>query len=126
MSSKLSVIPEKIRLTRIISYAIGYPAIVLLPFLQMALEACLMEPKLPKSYLNPFWSLFWIRFRNVCRKTYCAWLLKLLDQSDRIYICSDGCYQHIDLNTIQDMEFASDGIFEDDASLIEVKELTSR
>lgn len=44
-----------------------------------------------------------------------------LDQADRIYICSDGCYQHIDLNAIQDMEFASDGIFEDDASLIEVK-----
>ncbi len=44
-----------------------------------------------------------------------------LDQADRIYICSDGCYQHIDLNAIQDMKFASDGILEDDASLIEVK-----
>lgn len=44
-----------------------------------------------------------------------------LGQGDRIYICSDGCYQHIDLNAIQDMEFTSDGIFEDDASLIEVK-----
>lgn len=44
-----------------------------------------------------------------------------LEQGDRIYICSDGCYQHIDLNAIQDMEFTPDGIFEDDVSLIEVK-----
>ena len=44
-----------------------------------------------------------------------------LEQGDRIYICSDGYYQHINLNAIQSMEFASDGVFEDDASLIEVK-----
>lgn len=44
-----------------------------------------------------------------------------LEQGDRIYICSDGCYQHIDLNAIQDMEFTPDEIFEDDVSLIEVK-----
>ena len=46
-----------------------------------------------------------------------------LEQGDRIYICSDGYYQHINLNAIQSMEFASDGVFEDDASLIEVKTL---
>lgn len=48
-----------------------------------------------------------------------------LEQVDRIYICSDGCYQHINFNAMvnQDMEFASDGVFEDDASWIEVKML---
>lgn len=40
-----------------------------------------------------------------------------LEQADRIYICSDGYYQHIDLNAIQD----TDRVFEDDASLIEIK-----
>ncbi len=46
-----------------------------------------------------------------------------LEQIDRIYICSDGCYQHLDLNTIvtQKVEFIPDGILEDDASFIEVK-----
>ncbi len=46
-----------------------------------------------------------------------------LEQIDRIYICSDGCYRHLDLNTIvtQEVEFAPDGILEDDASFIEVK-----
>lgn len=40
-----------------------------------------------------------------------------LEQADRIYICSDGYYQLIDLNAIQD----TDRVFEDDASLIEIK-----
>lgn len=48
---------------------------------------------------------------------------ELMEQFDRIYICSDGCYQHIDMDVIvnQEVEFAPDGILEDDASLIEVK-----
>ncbi len=47
---------------------------------------------------------------------------ELLEQIDGIYICSDGCYRHIDLDVMvnQDVEFAPDGIL-DDASLIEVK-----
>lgn len=50
---------------------------------------------------------------------------ELMEQFDRIYICSDGCYQHIDMDVIvnQEVEFAPDGILEDDASLIEVKVL---
>lgn len=48
-----------------------------------------------------------------------------LEQTDRIYLCSDGLYQKINLNAIvkQGIEFTSDGVFEDDASLIEVKTL---
>ena len=46
-----------------------------------------------------------------------------LEQTDKIYICSDGCYRHINLSAMlnQDMKFASEGVFEDDASLIEIK-----
>lgn len=46
-----------------------------------------------------------------------------LGQTDRIYICSDGCYQNINLYEIvsQNIEFTSDEALEDDASLIEVK-----
>lgn len=46
-----------------------------------------------------------------------------LEQIVRIYICSDGCYRYLDLNTIvtQEVEFVPDGILEDDASFIEVK-----
>lgn len=46
-----------------------------------------------------------------------------LEQTDRIYLCSDGLYQKVNLNAImeQGIEFMSDRVFEDDASLIEVK-----
>ena len=46
-----------------------------------------------------------------------------LEQVDKIIICSDGCYRHTDLNALvnRDAEFEDDSIFEDDASLIEVK-----
>lgn len=46
-----------------------------------------------------------------------------LEQTDRVYLCSDGLYQKIKLNAImeQGIEFMSDRFFEDDASLIEVK-----
>lgn len=46
-----------------------------------------------------------------------------LEQVDRIIICSDGCYQHTDLNAMINHggAFEFDGIFEDDASLIEMK-----
>lgn len=46
-----------------------------------------------------------------------------LEQVDKIYICSDGCYQNIDLNGVlnQDSRFVPDGVLEDDASLIEIK-----
>ena len=45
-----------------------------------------------------------------------------LAQIERIHICSDGYYRHIDLGVTvnQNMEFAPDGIL-DDASLIEIK-----
>lgn len=48
-----------------------------------------------------------------------------LEQDERIFICTDGFYQKIDLNAIvtQDIEFTPDGVFEDDASLIEIKTL---
>lgn len=46
-----------------------------------------------------------------------------LEQVDRIIICSDGCYRHTDLHALiyhgAAVEFG--GIFEDDASLIEMK-----
>lgn len=46
-----------------------------------------------------------------------------LEQVDRIIICSDGCYRHTDLNAMINHggAFEFDGIFEDDASLIEMK-----
>ena len=46
-----------------------------------------------------------------------------LEQVDRIIICSDGCYRHTDLNAMINHggAFELDGIFEDDASLIEMK-----
>ena len=45
-----------------------------------------------------------------------------LGQTDRICICSDGCYRNINLNEIvgQNMAFASDIVLEDDSSLIEI------
>ena len=49
--------------------------------------------------------------------------LTRLEQVDRIIICSDGCYRHTDLNAMINHggAFEFDGIFEDDASLIEMK-----
>ena len=46
-----------------------------------------------------------------------------LEQVDRIINCSDGCYRHTDLNAMINHggAFEFDGIFEDDASLIEMK-----
>ena len=46
-----------------------------------------------------------------------------LEQVDRIIICSDGCYRHTDLNAMINHggAFEFDGIYEDDASLIEMK-----
>ena len=46
-----------------------------------------------------------------------------LEHVDRIIICSDGCYRHTDLNVMINHggAFEFDGIFEDDASLIEMK-----
>ena len=46
-----------------------------------------------------------------------------LEQVDRIIICSDGCYRHTDLNAMINHggAFEFDGIFEADASLIEMK-----
>ena len=46
-----------------------------------------------------------------------------LEQVDRIIICSDGCYRHTDLNAMINHggAFEFDGIFEDAASLIEMK-----
>ena len=45
-----------------------------------------------------------------------------LEYADRIYICSDGYYRHVDLGVIlmKNVEFTPDGIL-DDASLIEIK-----
>lgn len=46
-----------------------------------------------------------------------------LEQTDSIYLCTDGLYQKINLNAIvkRGIEFTTDGVFEDDASLIVVK-----
>jgi len=44
-----------------------------------------------------------------------------LEQADKIYICSDGCYQHIDLTELmkQGVSFSAENIL-DDFSLIEI------
>lgn len=46
-----------------------------------------------------------------------------LGQTDKIYICSDGCYQNINFYKIvsQNIEFVPDEALEDDASLIKIK-----
>ncbi len=50
-----------------------------------------------------------------------------LEQVDRIIICSDGCYKHKDLNAMINHSgaFEFDGIFEDDASLWQMKKVNA-